>query len=318
MMRKVTVPKEQVRLFNMIAIETAALCNRRCVFCPNHTTARPDELMSDETLDEILRQLVALNFKGCITFYLYNEPFRDKRLLDIIRRFSTALPSACPSVSTNGDYFKRPEQIMAAFDAGLRQMTINIYSASDGAPNLAAVQRGIDKAQDRHAQIQGWLDKLPIDQSGSLYTHAPRGTRRARVEAKYGIGHGVEKMGQFEIQNRAGNIAGFRPGLTEPLAKMCVRPFRFINVNWKGDVILCCNDYHGDITFGNVMDTTLEEAWNSDKMNAFRVAMLAKDRDVAMCRNCDYSGGSYQHMVETVTFGSKAKDAAAIDSIRKI
>lgn len=317
-MRSVNVSKEQVRLFNMIAIETSALCNRHCVFCPNATTARPDELMPDTMLDEILRQLVEVNYKGCITFYLYNEPFRDKRLLDIVRRFSEALPTACPSISTNGDYFKRASDIERAFEAGVRQMTINVYSAADGKNSLVAVEKGIAVAQARHAQLQGFLDELGVDQRGSLYRHAPRGTRRARVEAKYGVGHGNQKMGSFEIQNRAGNIANFMPELDEPLEKMCVRPFRFLNVNWKGDVILCCNDYHGDITFGNVMETPLVESWNSDKMNAFRVAMLAKDRDVAMCRGCDYSGGSYPHMVEQVSFGSKAKDKAAIDSIRRI
>ena len=317
-MRKVNVSKEQVRLFNMIAIETSSLCNRACVFCPNHTTARPDELMSEEVLDRLLEQLVELNFKGCITFYLYNEPFRDKRMLDIIERFTTALPAVSAGVSTNGDYFKRASDIQKAFDAGLRQMTINVYSAADGGIDIAAVERGIIKSQKRQAVLQGFLDELGVDQKGSLYTHAPKGSRRGRVEAKFGVGHGNDKMGSFEIQNRAGNIPKFMEPLAEPLEKMCVRPFRFLNVNWHGDMILCCNDYHGDITFGNVMDTTLLEAWNSDKMNAFRVAMFNKDRDVAMCRGCDYSGGSYQHMVEEVTFGSKAKDAAAINSIRKI
>jgi len=317
-MRTVVVPREQVRLFNMIAIETSSLCNRTCVFCPNAQTARPDELMPMESIEKILAELVELNYKGCITFYLYNEPFRDKRLLDIVRMFSEALPSACPSVSTNSDYFKRPEDITRAFDAGFRQMTLNVYSAADGRTSTMAVEKGIEKARARHAQLQGFLDELGVEQTGSLYRHAPRGTRRARVEAKYGIGHGVMKMGNFEIQNRAGNIDNFMPALEEPLEKMCVRPFRFINVNWEGDIVLCCNDYHGDITFGNVRDTSLVEAWNSDKMNAYRVAMLAKDRNVGLCKTCDYGGGSYKHMVETVTYGSKAKDKKAIESIRNL
>lgn len=317
-MRTVTVPQEQVRLFNMIAIETSALCNRNCVFCPNAQTARPDELMPMDVIEKILAELVSLKYKGCITFYLYNEPFRDKRLLDIVRMFAEALPSACPSVSTNGDYFKRPEDIARAFDAGFRQMTINVYSAADGKNSPMAVEKGIERARARHAQLQGFLDHLGVEQTGSLYRHAPRGTRRARVEAKYGIGHGTMKMGSFEIQNRAGNIDNFLPPLETALEKMCVRPFRFLNVNWQGDVVLCCNDYHGNITFGNVRDTTLVEAWNSERMNAYRVAMLAKDRNVGLCKTCDYSGGAYPHMVETVTFGSERKDAQAIDSIRNL
>jgi radical SAM protein with 4Fe4S-binding SPASM domain len=317
-MKRVNVTKEQVRLFNMIAIETSSLCNRTCVFCPNAEYARPDEVMAWPVLEEILEQLVALNFKGVITWYLYNEPFRDKRLLDIIERFAKALPSACPTVSTNGDYFKRPEDIMRAFDAGVRMMTINVYSAADGKDSPMAVEKGLELARKRHEQLQAMLDSLPIEQEGTLYRHSPRGTRRARIEAKYGVDPDKGKMGSFEVQNRAGNIPGFMGTMVSPLEKMCVRPFRFMNVNWRGDVILCCNDYYGDITFGNVMKEKLADMWNSDKMNAFRVALKAKDRDIAFCRGCDYSGGSYPHMTEDVTFGSKAKDAAAVDSIRNI
>ena len=35
----------RVRLFNTLALETSAQCNRRCVFCPVHAGERPDEQM---------------------------------------------------------------------------------------------------------------------------------------------------------------------------------------------------------------------------------------------------------------------------------
>lgn len=31
-----------IKLFNSLAIETGAQCNRSCVFCPNHESNRPD------------------------------------------------------------------------------------------------------------------------------------------------------------------------------------------------------------------------------------------------------------------------------------
>lgn len=317
-MRNVNVSKEQVRLFNMIAIETSALCNRHCIFCPNSGTARPDELMPWATITNIVEELQQLNFKGCVTLYNYNEPFRDKRILDIVRMIDMALPSACISLSTNGDYFKTKAKIAEAFEAGVRQITINIYSAADGSKNEKAVKAGIMRAEARADLIDGWLDELGVDKRGSLYTHAPRGSRRARVERKYGVVPGSGKLGQFELQNRSGNIDWFRAPLEEPLKKMCVRPFRFMVVNYDGKVTVCCNDYHRDIEMGDVNKQSLVDIWNGERFNAYRVALLAKDRDIGMCRGCDYGGGSYPHMVESVTFGSKAKDKAAIDSIRNL
>jgi radical SAM protein with 4Fe4S-binding SPASM domain len=317
-MRSVNVTKEPVRLFNMIAIETASLCNRHCVFCPNHTTARPDELMNDVMIERIISQLEDMKYAGCITWYLYNEPLRDKRLLDIVRRVDARLPRACQSINTNGDYLKRPEQLKALFDAGLRQVVINVYSAQDGVGTAYQQANGVAQAKARADRFDGWIRDLQLEPRGSMYTHVPRGARYAKVERKYGLQEGSTRIGSFEMQNRSGNISWFQAELAEPLAKMCVRPFRFMNVNWKGDVILCCNDYHADIKFGNVMAEPLVDIWNSDQFNAYRVALLAKDRDIALCRNCDYSGGSYPHMVESVSFGSKAANKRAVEGIRKL
>jgi radical SAM protein with 4Fe4S-binding SPASM domain len=317
-MRDVNVTKQQVRLFNMIAIETSSMCNRHCVFCPNHHNDRPDVLMPMATIDHIVAQLKELNYAGCITWYLYNEPLRDKRLLGIISLVDDQLPRVCQSINTNGDYLKRPEQLVSLFDAGLRQVVINVYSAQDGVGSPAKQAQGIAQAAQRADRFERWIRESGLEPRGSLYTHVPRGTRYAKVERKYGLQEGSQRIGSFEMQNRSGNIEWFQKPLEEPLPKMCVRPFRFMNVNWKGDVILCCNDYHGDILFGNVMKQSLVDIWNSDQFNAYRVALLNKDRDIAFCRDCDYSGGSYPHMVENVSFGSKRADKEAIDSIRKL
>lgn len=74
-----------MKLPNQICIETSSMCNRSCVFCPNHHNARPDEEMEWSTIEKIVLELKALNYKGRITNYIYNEPMRDKRHLDIIR-----------------------------------------------------------------------------------------------------------------------------------------------------------------------------------------------------------------------------------------
>jgi MoaA/NifB/PqqE/SkfB family radical SAM enzyme len=178
-MRSVNVSKEPVRLFNMIAIETASLCNRHCVFCPNHHNARPDELMPDEVIERIISQLEEIKYAGCITWYLYNEPLRDKRLLDIVRNVDARLPRACQSINTNGDYLKRPEQLAVLFDAGLRQVVINVYSAQDGVGSPAQQARGMEQAKARADRFDSWIRDLQLEPRGSMYTHVPRGSRFA-------------------------------------------------------------------------------------------------------------------------------------------
>lgn len=303
-------------LFNHVAIETSAMCNRTCVFCPNHHNQRPDELMPWDLIEKTTQELKAMKWRGRWSPYIYNEPTRDPRILDIIRYVRKELPNASIMLNTNCDYFKRKEDLLAFYEAGARQMVLNIYSAQDGCGNPDKEARGVRAAAKRGDQIEQWVADLGLETGRDMYGVAPRNARRARVERKYGIQPESNKIGIFELQNRSGNIPWFQQEV-DPLAKMCVRPWRSLNVNWLGDAILCCNDYHGEARFGNVRDATLVELWNAPDFNRFRLALQNKDRHVMLCDKCDYSGGHYQHLITPVTFGSAQADAKELRAIKR-
>lgn len=292
-----------MKLFNTLAIETGARCNRSCVFCPNHETQRPDEYMSLDTIRKMADELAALKYKGRITPYIYNEPMHDERLLYILRLLSSTVPGAHVMVSTNGDYLKRKGHLEALYAAGARQVLVNIYSASDMCGNPTKEARGIVLAQRRAAMIAGWFAELGVDTTRSVYAPAPRGARIGHVEHKYGVTADTTRLAKFELQNRSGNISWFAKPLAAPLPKMCVRPWRVLNINWTGQALLCCNDYHGITDFGNVATSSLTDIWNSPEFNTYRLFLQNKRRDLPLCQNCDYGTGSYPHMVEPVSFG---------------
>ena len=120
MLSEIHIRNENIPLFNTIALETSAVCNRHCSFCPVVKGDRPDEEMPKEMWDKAVDELVALKYKGRITPYIYNEPMRDPRLLELLTELKEKLPRACVMISTNGDYIKRPEQIDDLYKAGVR------------------------------------------------------------------------------------------------------------------------------------------------------------------------------------------------------
>lgn len=279
MLSEVSVQEENIPLFNTIALEISSKCNRACDFCPVVKGDRPDEEMSSAVIEKAVNELVALKYKGRITPYVYNEPMRDKRLLHIMGYISHKLPRACSMVSTNGDYIHSPGDISALYSAGVRQLVINIYSH-----------------EKRFLQMLEWTKSLDLDHDSSCYTYAKKGEMRVQVLRKFGDVFD----GGFKVQNRSGNIPDFLPALEEPLQKMCVRPWRFLNINWKGQGILCCNDYHGETNFGNLNKDTLVEIWNHMEYHKIRSKLQKKDRNVDLCKTCDYNGGSYPHMIHPV------------------
>jgi MoaA/NifB/PqqE/SkfB family radical SAM enzyme len=292
---------EHIRLFNTLAIETSAVCNRSCVFCPVHRDDRPDEYMSMNTIRKIVDELRFLRWAGRITTYIYNEPMRDKRLVEILQLMRKELPRVCLMVSTNGDYLRSRGDIDRLFEAGVNQLLINVYSASDGSADSAKVERGVVLARTRETRIREWVDQTGVFQRGSVYTYLRPPRRVCHVVAKYGVNNNDRNLADYELQNRSGNIEWFQPGLTNPLERGCVRPFRFLNINWRGDGILCCNDYHGVTNFGNVAEKSLVEIWNHPALHLYRKHLQDRDRHVPLCDKCDYRGGVYPHMIERVS-----------------
>lgn len=87
------------------------------------------------------------------------------------------------------------------------------------------------------------------------------------------------------------NKAGVQLDRVSSHARMpCLRPSRQLVVNWKGNVVLCCNDYYENHVFGNVMDASLLEIWNSDEFRRYR-RLLGKGyrAEIDICANCDTS-----------------------------
>lgn len=292
MKSKINVNNEKTRCFNTICIETSSLCNRKCLFCPNGYFNRPDEQMGFEVFSKIIDDLVAINYKGRVELYIYNEPTRDKRLVDLIKHVRAKLKSCSIMIATNGDYLISPEFLIDLFNAGLNQIQVNVYSTKLA---LNKLNQLIDDAIGIDPHIQ---------RSKDIYNFVGANKRYIDIVDKTDMGKDFSN-GRHHLQNRSGNISDFLPSVPEPLPKMCVRPFRIFNINWKGEALICCNDYYGDVKVGNVKDFSVEDLWNNEVMNTYRLFLQNKDRNIKLCDKCDFNGGFYTHMVNHITFGSK-------------
>lgn len=285
----INVYKESIKLFNQICIEVSSKCNRTCSFCPNSVYSRPDEQMSWTMINNIIDDLARMNYGGRVTPYIYNEPMRDRRLLEFFELVSQKLPIATLMMNTNGDYIKGPDDIGKLFDAGLRQLCINVYAAVED-------EAGLKAAEARAVQLEGWLSQFLLDGDNAS---GPIGKEEvhAVVMRKFS-----GQFGKFKMSNRSGNLKTI-PALAEPRESMCVRPFRVLNIDWRGNAVLCCNDYYSTVTPGNVNDMSLEDIWNSPLFHAYRLNLQVKNRHIPLCNKCDFNGEPHTHMVQHVTFG---------------
>jgi MoaA/NifB/PqqE/SkfB family radical SAM enzyme len=182
-------------------------------------------------------------------------------------------------IATNGDYIKGPDMIRDLYNAGLNQLQINVYD------------------ENRFDQLEDWLESIWWLERGNVNLRCSPKKAFYTITEKWDYSNG--RVGKFELSNRSGNIE-LIPPMVEPIKSTCVRPFRIMQVNWKGRVVLCCNDYQSEVVMGNVVTLPLVDIWNSDGFMKYRRSLQAKNRNLPLCDVCSFRGGAYKHVLEKV------------------
>ena len=88
------------------------------------------------------------------------------------------------------------------------------------------------------------------------------------------------------IGNRGGSLNNIV--LTETLSANCFRPFYQLVINYKGNVVICCNDYYERIIIGNIINESILHIWNSDKFKNIRYLLSkCKRSKITTCVHCN-------------------------------
>ena len=301
---------EKFPLFTSLTMEISAQCNRTCIFCPNHEFVRPKEFMPMDMITKAVDELRALKYGGRWSPYMYNEPLADARIFDICQLLRDRVPRAVININTNADYLT-PAKLDRLIEVGVNQLIINIYSSKDGDPRPGVIAKGVERAQARAQEVQGWLDARPhIDQEGHLYHSMSPKKIRARVQHKYGVQKdGTNWDGGFKFQNRLGLVEWFDETKGKQYSGVCTRPFRIMETRWTGDVVMCCNDYNGEAKFGNIGKDSLVDIWNAMSLHRVRYELQQGIR-TGICASCDYNGGTYKHMITHVQLTKRERAGA--------
>ncbi len=242
----------EMPFFHQIQIETCSFCNNDCHFCPASTAAdiRPKEFMSWEVIRQLSSQLKAIQFNGLISLFNNNDPLIDKRLPEIIAHFKTNLPQAKIEIYTNGILLDI-QQAIKLWDAGLDSLMVDHYYTNTA----------------RNRKVEKFLEDFR--ESSYFHTHSVT----------------VNEINKEIVRSSRGGQA---PNKKESKANgFCAYPFMQFNVNYKGDVHLCCNDVYYQETYGNIMEKDLDSIWNSKKFQGKRKMLLEGNRNTGVCKNCD-------------------------------
>ncbi len=285
-----------------VQIQTTTACGAACSICP-HPVESPrwsNGLMTDGTFDRIVDQLCGLPIEY-LSPYLMADSMSDRKIFDRIEALRRALPDTHFEVSTTGMYLtpKIAERILASPICELR-----ISSHGTTAEEYAKTMPGV-KFDTAMANVLAFIERWKAQRPFKLCIVCLWGLwspeREDQIEA-YWRDLGVE-ISKWHVNSRADQVdltifgdgsedtTAFARGKDDP-PYLCRfhRDTQWLHILSDGRVTLCCMDYKQEVILGNVLDSSIEEIWNSERFADIR-AKIRGDRPTAgefLCNRCEW------------------------------
>lgn len=270
-----------------VQIELTEGCNKLCSFCSlNAIRTAPGQNLKFMTVDTakiLAPKLAEFVPEKRYEFAMHGEPLTNPDKYEILKIIRDACPKAQIQITTNGKItLKRMQETLEKlFDIGVDFILMDTYYPErDDLWKEAATLKNI-RVLDFYKDCN--------DEKTNPYRNHHRALNRTLIlldDLEKKDGDSKNRV----IYNQGGN-SPYNPFLKEPLKKTCTLPFRDLTILYNGDVRLCCDDWSGEYTCGNVLENSLEEIWFGDKFNAARKMLSNKRRDFGPCINCNASAG---------------------------
>ncbi|MEO0272897.1 MAG: SPASM domain-containing protein [candidate division WOR-3 bacterium] len=262
-------------------LELTNMCNSRCTTCLNRVMKRERGIMNfdffkkivDESSDSLYLEMVHLYGLG----ESYLVPNIDDYFRYAISKYSRRNTNIC--LITNGSVTTTlPSQIPfidISFNAG-KKSTYEKITGLDFDKTVSNIWR--------------------LEREGQLGPHV--NLHMLVFEDNYSEIEDFKKMFAFtsanlvlcyKYDNQCGKIVDkTMPGYREFPRIPCHYVKNTIWVTWSGDVILCCHDVDGEISYGNVKHTSLVDLWYSKVHKEF-IKQHQKMSFKKLCKLCNYN-----------------------------
>jgi len=245
-----------------IDLSLTELCNRSagskrpCVFCPRIDAGfYPNQAlhMSLDLVRKLAADLERIDYGGTVVLCGFGEPMLHPRFYELVSLLAGRAWRL--ELVTNGDRLT-----LAAVQQLRDQVDCFVVSMYDG-------PHQVERFTDIFEAAQVWGDRAVL-----------RDRWHTEADA-FGL----------KLTNRAGTVDA---GHQDPA--LPGRPCNYLayqmTVDWNGDVLLCPQDWHKKVKFGNLAAQTVMEVWTSPAMHKRRMQLLRGDRNPHPCHGCNTDG----------------------------
>lgn len=258
-----------------VSIETQALCNARCTFCPYPTLDRIGTKMPDELLERLIDEMAGFKYPFVFSPFKVNEPLLDNRLIPLCEMFNRHVPLGHLRIFTNGAPLtdKKIEQIAKLERVGHLWVSLNSHIPEEYEKLMGIPFERTAKRLDRLHEYD-----FPHPVMLSCVGYPNEDFRR----------YCFDRWPKFDS---LAIIKSAWLGYTDPQVDvvpdtMCLRWFE-LSITAQGIASLCCMDGEAAFPIGDVNKQSLLEIYNAPLFRDRREKQMSR-REVHPCSTCTY------------------------------
>jgi MoaA/NifB/PqqE/SkfB family radical SAM enzyme len=272
-----------------VSIETLALCNAACTFCPYGRLGREGERMPQILINSLISQMASWKEPFFVSPFKVNEPLLDWRMPEICAEIEREVPAASLRLFTNGQALTDKAMEWIANLKRLPQFWVSLNSCD---------------SEEYHAMMALKFE-LTAKRMDALHAACRSGDfPHAVVVSRVVTGTGGTDSKDWAFVNavrarwplfqpflikRDAWIDFTAPTHAEVPRSGCARWFE-LNITAEGKAVLCCMDGKGEYVQGNVAEKSLLEIYNQRELQMRRLNALVPitRAGVEPCRRCSY------------------------------
>lgn len=269
-------------------IEVTRLCNLACVMCPHPQFAAAEKgHMNLDLFKQIVDQIAP--HAEIIKLHWIGEPLLHPSIVEMTK-YAKQNSDAKIYMSTNATMLKG-ELAEGIRTFGLDELIISLDGNSKNTYEHIRVHGNFDKVV---TNVEAFLQK--VMKYGGPVCHLKMIQFRANVDESKAFQKRWSKFPNVMtdvtwLSDWAGNVENTR-ALSEfhnPIESServaCSDLWFKMQIDWRGNVALCCFDANNTVNIGNLVLESLENVWQSSALQAFRQRHLEK-RYNGICKNC--------------------------------
>ena len=260
--------------FDIGEIEINNTCNLDCVMCRSSLSRRPRRNMDLDLFERCV--LYEKQFgSGHTTLHTIGEPLLNPFLEEyfkVLRRNGVKV-----TLSTNGLLLAKRMDLLFTY----ADVIVTLRLSIDGATSTTYEKI---RQPGKFSRLVDNLDAFSVENRKNKKINDVRIHSIVSSDVRNELAYHLWFYSKYTDMDKIllSLVSGLSPDnsyfLEESILKNHIRPWRpcdqlfqpILHVLNDGSVSVCCRDYHGDLVFGNIRDSSVEELVNNEAITALR------------------------------------------------